>query len=158
MCSAAISLPQQRQRQRQQQRQPQVEEETKDVRNENERELPPGMVIPWNGDVSGPEEAAQREPHRVGQREIVDVLLDVGRAAGDVVHFVDGPPAGFGPAVHGEEHQRHGDEDGAHGDPHVLVQRRHETEDARFLFHGLLDHDADAQLHERGAEVDHSFA
>ena len=79
-------------------------------------------MVPGNGDVASPEEAAQREPQRIGQCEIVDVLLDVSRRVGDVVDLVDGPPARFGPPVHREQDQGHGNEDGAHGDPHVLVQ------------------------------------
>jgi len=38
------------------------------------------------------------------------------------------------------------------------VQRVHEREDARLLLLRLLDHDADAEIHERLAEVDDSLA
>ena len=38
------------------------------------------------------------------------------------------------------------------------VLRVHEREDARLLFLRLLDHDADAELHERLAEVDDAFS
>jgi len=43
-------------------------------------------------------------------------------------------------------------------EPDVAVERVHEREDARLLFLRLLDHDADAELHERLAEVDYSLA
>jgi len=41
--------------------------------------------------------------------------------------------------------------------PDVRVERVHEREDARLLLLRLLDHDADAEVHKRLAEVDHSF-
>lgn len=44
------------------------------------------------------------------------------------------------------------------GQPDFDVERVHEGEDARLLFLGLLDHDADTKLHERFTEVDHSFS
>ena len=109
-------------------------------------------TVPWDGDIAGSEQTAEREPERIGQREIVDVLF-AGRRV-----LADGPPARLGPAVHREEHQRHGDEDGADGGPDFGGQRRHEAEEARLLFHRLLDHDRDAQLHERRAKVHHALA
>jgi len=42
--------------------------------------------------------------------------------------------------------------------PDVRVERVHEREDARLLFLRLLDHDADAEVHEWLAKVDDSFA
>lgn len=105
------------------------------------------MVIPGNGHVSGSQKGTEGEPQRIGQRKVVDVLLDGVEAA-------DGPPAELGPAVHGEEHQGNGEEDGGHGGPHLGRQWRHERQEAGLLFHRLLDHDADAQLHEGSAEVD----
>jgi len=43
------------------------------------------------------------------------------------------------------------------GQPDLDVERVHEREDARLLFLRLLDHDADAELHERLAEVDYTL-
>ena len=43
-------------------------------------------------------------------------------------------------------------------EPDVRVERVHEREDARLLLLRLLDHDADAEVHERLAEVDDSLA
>lgn len=110
-------------------------------------------AIPWHDDIAGPEERAEGEPQRVGEREVVDVLLDGGRC--ELVH---GPPAGARPPVHREEDERHGKEDGAHRCPHLGGERRHERQEARLLLHRLLDHDTDAELHERCAEVDDALA
>ena len=42
--------------------------------------------------------------------------------------------------------------------PDLDVERVHEREDSRLLFLRLLDHDADAELHERFAEVDDALS
>jgi len=42
--------------------------------------------------------------------------------------------------------------------PDVRVERVHEREDARLLLLRLFDHDADAEVHERFAEVDDSLS
>jgi len=46
-------------------------------------------------------------------------------------------------------------ENNAH--PNLLAQRIQEAEDPGFLLDGLLYHDADAERHERFAEVDHAL-
>ena len=43
-------------------------------------------------------------------------------------------------------------------EPDMGVQRVHEREDSWLLFLWLLDHDADAEIHERFAEVDDSLS
>jgi len=42
--------------------------------------------------------------------------------------------------------------------PDVAIERIHEREHARLLLLRLLDHDANAELHERFAEVDDAFS
>ena len=42
--------------------------------------------------------------------------------------------------------------------PDVRIERVHEREDARLLLLRLLDHDADAELHERLAEVNDTLS
>lgn len=44
-----------------------------------------------------------------------------------------------------------------HAYPYLLGQRVQETEDARLLLHRFLDHDGDAQRHERLAEIYNSL-
>ena len=109
------------------------------------------VLIPGDGDVAGPEQRSECEPERVAEGKVVDVLLDGWRSA-------DCAPAGFGPPVDGEEDERNGQEDGANGGPNLRGQRRHEGQESGLLLHRLLDHDTDAQLHERSAEIDDALA
>ena len=57
-----------------------------------------------------------------------------------------------------EQHQTDAEVGEDDAQPDVQVERVHERKDARLLFLRLLDHYADAEVHERLAEVDHSLA
>ena len=59
-----------------------------------------------------------------------------------------------------DDGQRQADADVGQDDtqPDVVVQRVHEREHARLLLLRLLDHDADAEVHERFREVDETLA
>jgi len=71
---------------------------------------------------------------------------------------VNSPPSGFVPTVNGKEDQGDEEEDGTHCGPHLRRQWRHKREESRLLLHGLLDHDAYAELHERGAKIHDPFS
>lgn len=103
--------------------------------------------LPGYGDIASPEQRAQRKPKRIGQRKVVDVLLD-GR------ELMNGAPTGFCPSMDWKQDQRHGQKDGADSCPDFGGQRGHERQNARLLLHRFFNHNADAQLHERRAKVD----
>ena len=95
-------------------------------------------------------EGAEREPERVEDGEVVG-----DRHAATAV--LDVPLEGR-EARHEEEHDTHANvrKDDAH--PHLVRQGIHEGEDTGTVLDRLLDHDADAETHERLREVDDLFS
>jgi len=95
-------------------------------------------------------ESAEREPQTVEDGEIV----------GDrrTVRIVFDVPLERTEPAHEEQHDADADvrEDDAH--PDLVGERLHERHDARHVLLGLLKHDADAETHERLAEVDDMLA
>ena len=61
-------------------------------------------------------------------------------------------------APDGVERERDADHDGADGEPELVVQRLHEREHAGLLDLRLLEHNADAEAHERLWEVNEALA
>ena len=110
------------------------------------------MMTDWpRGDVAAlSQQRRQREPQTVVDVEVV-------REAWPVLTVLDLPLGRTEPA---DEKQDETDAEVGQDDaePDVAVQRVHEREDARLLLLRLLDHDADAELHERLAEVDDSLS
>ena len=95
-------------------------------------------------------EGAEREPEAVEDGEVVGE----GRPVLAVLDL---------PLVRTEAADEEQDETDAEirqhdAQPDVEVERIHEREHARLLLLRLLDHDADAEVHERLAEVDHALA
>ena len=95
-------------------------------------------------------EGTEGEPQTVSQRE-------VGRDLRSVAGVVADLPLGRTEPTDDEHHQTDAEVRQYDAQPDVVVQRVHEREHARLLLLGLLDHDANAELHERLAEVDHSL-
>ena len=113
-------------------------------------------------------EGAQREPQTVEHGEVVGEARTSGRVlawtggrvlvlTGTIGRVLDDPLRRTESA---DNEERYTDcHVGQHDtQPDVVVERVHEGEDARLLFLRLLDHDADTEVHERFAEVDHSFS
>ena len=95
-------------------------------------------------------EGAEREPETVKNGEVV-------REARTGHLVLDLPLVRTEPTDE-EEDQTDAEvgEDDAH--PYVRRERVHKRKDARFLLFRLLDHDADAEVHERFREVDDALA
>ena len=95
-------------------------------------------------------EGTEGEPETVEEGEVVGV----GRS---VVRLLNLPLVRTEPADE-EQYDTDGDvrEDDTH--PDLIAERVHEREHPGLLFLGLLDHDADAELHERLRKVDDAFA
>ena len=95
-------------------------------------------------------EGTEREPETIKHREVVREGRSVGRV-------VDVPLVGTEPGDEEEDEadSQIGDDD---TDPDLVGEWLHEGEDSRLLLLRLLDHDADAEVHERLREVDHTLA
>ena len=92
----------------------------------------------------------ERKPQTVEDCEVVGEARSSGRVF-DV-------PLRRTESTDDEESNADGDVREHDAQPDVVVQRIHEREHAWFLFLGFLDHDADAEVHERFAEVDHALS
>jgi len=106
--------------------------------------------LPRTDVASPPHEGTQREPQTVEYREVVSE----GRSSDAVLDlpFLRAEPT--------DEEKDDADGEIRQNDAHpdLVAQRIHEREDAWLLLLRFLDHDADAELHERLREVDHPFA
>ena len=96
-------------------------------------------------------EGTECEPETVTQRKVGGDFRSVTGVVADL-------PLGRAEPADQEHHQADAEVREDDAQPDVEVERVHEREDAGLLFLRLLDHDADAELHERLAEVDHSLA
>jgi len=95
-------------------------------------------------------EGAEREPEAVEDGEVVGERRSV-------LSVLDLPLVRAEPADE-EQHQTDAEVREDDAQPDVQVERVHEREHARLLLLRLLDHDADAEVHERLAEVDDALA
>ena len=108
------------------------------------------MQIPWRKVDALLHDGGYVEPEGVEYGEVV--VQAVGILARVVVPLV------WREATDEEQDERDADERQRHTIPHLDVERLHEAEHARLLLLGLLDHDADAHVHEGHGELDGALA